>query len=316
MYRNIITLLIIFPLILLPGKAASQGNEIYRFNLMHPDLLNPAISGSAFHPQACLTFNKQWIGIPQSPQSMVASTSVRIGNFDFYNPKKLINTSKIKSREHVGLGLTLFGDRNGPVTTREINAAYAYHIPLDRAQLSMGISGSAEQRILDESIFQPTYGGDPLLSGSRESFMSYNASIGAYYYSREFFAGVAFHHIIPLEDKFFPGEKVKPDLILHGGYLFSSFGKPKMEISANLRYLDLDRVEYDIHFRAYIREIHWIALSYKTNSGVALHLGFNISDFYLGYTYETAISSMVRYHMGTHALHLGINLGMRRLTGI
>ena len=315
MKRSIISILILVPLIISPGKLTSQSNVMYRFHFMHPDILNPAISGSTYFPQACLTYNKQWIGIQQSPQSMLASASIRIGNFDFYDPQKLINTSRIRSRERIGLGIALFSDRNGPVTSRGINAAYAYHLPLPRARLSLGISGSAEQRILDETMFQPTYPGDPILKGTRESFMAYNAAVGAYYYSPEFFGGVAFHQIIPLDDKFYPGEKVKPDVILHGGYLFSSFGNPKFEISTSLRYFDLDILEYDVQFRTYIREIHWFALSFKSFGGVALHLGFNISKFYLAYTYETEFSSMVRYHMGTHALHLGINLGMRRITG-
>jgi len=315
MNRNIFSLLIFFSLLLSPGKVKSQDNVMYRYSFLHPELLNPAISGSTFHPQACLTFNKQWIGIQGSPQTMLTSASIRIGNFDFYNPQKNINTSNIKSRERIGLGIGLYSDRNGPVSSRGIHAAYAYHLPLERALLSLGISGNVDQRILDETIFQPTYPGDPILTGTKESFMSYNATVGAFYYSPEFFGGVAFHHIIPLEDKFYPGEKVKPDVILHGGYLFSSFGKPRMEISTNLRYLDLDKLEYDIHFRTYIREIHWVALSYRTNNGVALHLGFKTGGFYLAYTYETALSSMVRYHMGTHAVHLGINLGIRRITG-
>jgi type IX secretion system PorP/SprF family membrane protein len=307
-----ILLLIVVPAVLPPREAASQDNVTYRFQSLHRDLLNPAITGSEYIPKACLTYQKQWAGIPQSPQSMLASASIRIGNYDFYDPRKFINTTPFKSRERIGLGVSLYSDRDGPATARGIILAYAYHLPLERARFSMGISGSAGQRILDESAFRPTTPGDPVLTGIRESFTFCNASVGAYYYSPGPSGGFAFHNLIPLEDKTHPGKKVKPDLVLHGGYLFSSFGKPALEISMNLRYLDLENLEYDIHFRAYIKQVHWLALSFRSYYALALHLGMKIGGFYLAYSYEANLSSMVRYQLGTLAMHLGINLGMRR----
>jgi type IX secretion system PorP/SprF family membrane protein len=315
MFRNRPPILAFMLITLSSLEVVSQDHVPYSFHFLHPDLINPAISGSSFIPQACLTYQKQWIGIQQSPQTMVASGSIRIGNYDFYNPKQLINTTKLKSRERIGLGLSLFGDRNGPATSRGFNFSYAYHLPLEHARLSLGIAANGEQHILDETVFQPTYPGDPLLTEVRESYMMYNATVGAYYYSSGLFGGVAFHHIIPLEDKSQPGEKIRPDVVFHGGYLFSEFGRPKMEISFNLRYLELVRFEYDIHFRAYLREVHWIALSFRSYHALALHLGINIKNLYLAYSYEVNLSSMARYSLGTHAIHLGINLGMRRIKG-
>jgi type IX secretion system PorP/SprF family membrane protein len=307
-----ILLLMIVPAILPPRETASQDNLSYRFHYLHQDLLNPAVTGSEYIPKACLTYQKQWVGIPQSPQSMLATASIRIGNYDFYDPKKFINTTPLRSRERIGLGISLFSDRNGPATTRGAILAYAYHLPLEHARFSLGISASAGQRILDESNFRPTTPGDPLLTGIRESFTLFNASVGAYYYSPGLFGGLAFHNLIPLEDKSHPGEKVRPDLVLHGGYLFSSFGKPALEISMNLRYLDLENLEYDMHFRTYIKQVHWVALSFSSCYTLALHLGMKIRGFYLAYSYEANLSSMIRYQLGTHAIHLGINLGMRR----
>ena len=43
--------------------------------------------------------------------------------------------------------------------------------------------------------------------------------------------------------------------------------------------------------------------------------GLKVRRFYLAYYYEANLSSMVKYSAGTHGLHLGLNLGMRRLEG-
>ncbi|MCK5137594.1 MAG: type IX secretion system membrane protein PorP/SprF [Bacteroidales bacterium] len=315
MKRYIVLLHILIPIVLLTREVAAQDNVMYRYHYLHQTLLNPAVVGSEFFSVANLTYQKQWVGIQQSPQTMLASTSLRIGNFGFYNPRKLVNTSNIKTRERVGVGLTLFSDRNGPAVQRGINLAYAYHLILGHARLSLGLSGSAEQHMLDETIFNPTFPGDPILTNTRESYMLYNANVGAYYYSAGLFAGLAVHHLIPFENKLRSGTKIQPDFIVHGGYLFSSLGRPKLELSFNLRYLDFDRLEYDLHVKTYIQQYHWVAFSVRSYQALAMHVGIKISAIHLAYTYEANLSNMIRYNLGTHALHLGINLGIRRTQG-
>lgn len=300
---------------LISVDVVSQDNIIYRYHYLHQGLLNPAVTGSEYFPQASLTYQKQWVGIPQSPQTMLASASMRIGNFGYYNPKKLINTSNLKSRERIGLGLSIFSDRNGPSIERGINFAYAYHLVVGRGRFSLGLAGSAEQKMLDQTIFRPTSSNDPILNNTRESFMLYNANVGAYYYSSGLFGGLAIHHLIPLENKLQPSNSVKPDFIIHGGYLFSSLGTPRLEISANIRVMDYNQYEGDINVRAYIQHYHWLAVSVRSYKALAVHVGFKISAMHLAYTYEANLTNMVHYSLGTHALHLGMNMGMRRTKG-
>jgi type IX secretion system PorP/SprF family membrane protein len=294
----------------------AQENLIYRYSYMHHTLLNPAVSGSEFFPVAGLTFHKQWTGFDSSPQTGLASASLRIGNFDYYNPRKLINTSSLRTRERIGLGMTVFSDRNGPAIQRGINLAYAYHLVLDRGRLAFGLSGSMEQHVLDERLFRTTQPDDPILDLSRDAYMQYNAGVGIYYYSDGPSAGFAVHHLIPLENKLRPGTDIVPDMILHGGYLFSSLGRPGLEIKFDLRYLDLEIFEADLHIRKYIQQYHWIAMTVRSFQALAVHMGLKVNLIHMVYTYEANLSNMIRYSLGTHALHLGINLGMRRTGGL
>jgi hypothetical protein len=88
-----------------------------------------------------------------------------------------------------------------------------------------------------------------------------------------------------------------------------------LEISANVRILDFSGFEADLHIRSYIQEFHWLAVSIRSYKAIAMHLGLKISAVHLVYSYEANLSNMVWYNMGTHALHLGINVGMRRIKG-
>ncbi len=80
-------------------------------------------------------------------------------------------------------------------------------------------------------------------------------------------------------------------------------------------YLDYVKLEYDLHVRTYIQQYHWLAVSIRSYKALALHLGIKISIVHLAYTFEANLTNMVHYNMGTHALHLGLNLGMRRTKG-
>jgi len=109
---------------------SAQHNIIYRNHQIHQVMVNPATAGSAFVPVAVLSFQKQWLGINQSPSTLIASTSLRIGNLDFYDPKMMINNPLIKSKDQIGLGFGIYSDQNGPLASRGLNLAYAYHIRL------------------------------------------------------------------------------------------------------------------------------------------------------------------------------------------
>jgi hypothetical protein len=179
----------------------------------------------------------------------------------------------------------------------------------------MGLSAHLGQSILDGRFWEATYPDDPVLDANRESFPAYNADAGLYYYSSQLFAGAGILDLLPFEDRLYPGTRVEPDVILHGGYLFSTFGKPDMEISGSIRYLDLSVLEYDLLLRTYIREVHWLGLSYQSTKSLSLQMGFKIGTFYLVYSYEAALSGLIRYQAGSHGIHLGVNLGVRNLTG-
>jgi type IX secretion system PorP/SprF family membrane protein len=293
-----------------PLKA--QHNIIYRFHHMHQEMINPATAGSEYIPVAALSYHKQWLGISQSPSTLLASTSLRIGNFDFYNPKMMINSSRIKTQERIGLGFGLYADQSGPLGSRGLNLTYAYHIHFSGSSLGFGLSGTMEQTVLNGSSWNPMSAGDPLLEEIRDSYYNFNANVGVFYNGARYFAGFAVNHIIPLENKALPGENIKQDYVLHGGYLFGIKKNLKFEPSLNLRYLDYVILEYDIRAKVYLQQVHWIALTYRSYKALVLSAGLKVNRFYIAYQFETNLSGMIRYSAGSHGLNLGTNLGMRR----
>lgn len=117
-------LLILAVSLLLQGSALhSQHNIIYRNHHLHQVLVNPATAGSEYIPVVALSYRKQWLGMDHSPFQLLASTSLRVGNYDFYNPRMMINRSHFRNRKRIGLGMGIYADQNGPVGTRGIRGS-------------------------------------------------------------------------------------------------------------------------------------------------------------------------------------------------
>lgn len=293
----------------------AQHNLIYRNNHIHRVMVNPATAGSEYIPVAALSYQKQWMGIQHSPSTLLASTSFRLGNFDFYNPKMMINHSRIRIKDRIGLGIGIYADRNGPMAYRGMNLAYAYHIRLSGSSLAFGLSGTMEQTLRKGASWDPISPADPLLEPSKDSYYNFNANTGVYISGVQYYAGFAVNHLIPLENKLESGTYVKQDYILQGGYVFRVWRTIQFEPSLHLRYLDYKSLEYDIMTKLYIENVHWLAITYRSYKALALAAGLKISHFYLAYQFEANLSRIVRYSAGSHTIHLGINLGMRGLKG-
>jgi len=293
----------------------AQNNIIYRHHFLNHIFVNPAMSGSEFFPVINLSYNKQWLGINQSPQTMIASTSLRLGNFDFYNPKKFINKTGLKTGERIGMGAGIYFDHNGPLSTSGINLAYSYHVPFEHSRLSFGLSVNGEQSLLDETNWKPVDPNDPIIGNVKERLYSFNANFGSYFYTESYFAGLAVNHLIPLKDKTNPGEIVKQDFMVNAGYLFLKNENIKIEPSIYIRWLDYSDLELDIQGKIYLNHVNWISVIYRSYKALAVMAGFKINQFYLAYSFETNLSPVIKYNAGTHGLNLGMNLGIRRLEG-
>lgn len=293
----------------------AQSNIAYRNHFLHRTFINPAVSGSEFFPVANISHQKQWLGISGSPQTFAASTSLRMGNYDFYNPKMFINKSKLKTYERVGMGLGIYGDRNGPIATRGVNLAYSYHLGLDNARLSFGLAGIAEQSMLDETKWAPTIPGDPVLGNQKESIYNFNANFGVLFYCPDYFVGLSMNNFLPLDNKSIPGDLTRQDIMLQAGYIFGKLNDLKFEPVVDLRLLDYSKFEFDLMLKMYIQHVHWVAVSYRSYQAINVMAGYKIGKIYIAYSYEANLSPLIKYNAGTHGFNIGLNLGIRRLEG-
>src|ERR1700722_15618419 len=93
----------------------------YFFN---PLYINPAYAGTRGIFSGTMVYRDQWVGLEGAPKT------------------ESIGRHGMVPGRNVGLGLQFYNDNTGPLTTTDISAIFAYHLPLsDDMKLSFGIEG-------------------------------------------------------------------------------------------------------------------------------------------------------------------------------
>ncbi|HYW97180.1 MAG TPA: type IX secretion system membrane protein PorP/SprF [Bacteroidales bacterium] len=93
---------------------SAQSENIFRNYYLNQVIINPATSGSEYYSIVNLSFSRQWLGFKNSPSLQMLSTSLRMGNYDFYNPKQFLNKTGFKSNERIGFGAVVYNANEGP----------------------------------------------------------------------------------------------------------------------------------------------------------------------------------------------------------
>jgi type IX secretion system PorP/SprF family membrane protein len=291
----------------------SQEGSIYENYYLTPFIINPAATGAEYYPVVELSVKKQWVNFPDAPTTFLLAGNYKIGLFDFYNPKGLLNKGPLKITNYMGLGAAIYRDNNGPLSNTGMILSYAYHIPINAvSKFSIGISGIGTFYSLNSSILKPDQSNDPYLLDGNDNIFRANVNFGVYYYSDTYFVGLSANKILPDIENVNSQVKVLPGYFLIGGYKFRKKRSPiSIEPSLTIKKTGSENITIDIHTKFYIRQLNWVAISYSTSGKMNFQFGLNLyKNLYAGYNYEYALSNISSYTSGSHELYLGINLGL------
>jgi type IX secretion system PorP/SprF family membrane protein len=297
---------------------AGQESSIFSNYYLSPFIVNPAFTGSSYYPQAVLSTRKQWVGIPDSPGTILLSGNYRIGTYDFYDPKGFVNKGKLKLKDRLGLGLAIYRDKNGPAENTGGIFSYAYHSQINsKDELSFGMSVIGTCYSFNSGILEPDQPDDPYLLNGNDNKFRVNFNLGALYHSSTYFVGISATKILP--DNYSVNDPVamRPSYFLMGGYKYKINSLFSIEPSLTVKKLGSAGLSVDVFSKLYVKRINWIALSYSTTGKINCLFGVHLLKMvYAGYAYEYSLSKISQYTYGTHEIYLGINLGLFGVGGI
>ena len=305
--RKIKFLLILCFLVFQSQEIYAQDPTFTQF-YANPLYLNPAFAGSNKCPRISLNYRNEWPNLS--------------GNYITYSTSYDKYLKNIKG----GLGLLATYDQQGKgtISTSMLGLIYSYHLKVNRKfTMLFGARAAYYQKSLDVTkltfgdMIDPRKGfiyntGDVLQNASRQFF---NASMGVLGFSKNFYAGLALHHVNqPNESMITNGtSQQKMRITAHAGSTITlvkgARGTKSTSLMPNIifqyqqGFMEMNIGTYvkygDLTFGAWFRN----------KDAFILSLGIQTKSFRVGYSYDITVSKLNNgTSYGSHEVSMGFNL--------
>ncbi len=296
-------------------QVKAQQHPTFSQYMVDKYLVNPAVSGANGITTVNFISRQQFVGLENPPQTFALTAQTRLIEDSYILRRlKLRKNEKRASRSgRVGIGGTIFTDRNGIISRTGFQGTYAYHLNFNNQwQLSMALSVSASQYLIDGSdtyIYDPD---DPLLLANRTSFFVPDASAAVFATTGNLFGGITFTDLLGSSIKLgrdrFEDYRTLRQFNILGGYRFDLSENFAVEPSALIQGTRTS-FTMDINARMYYQNDFWAGLSYRSNKTLVAMIGGTFDMFYLGYAYDVDLGLVRTYSAGSHELIFGIKMG-------
>lgn len=278
----------------------------------NPVYLNPALAGNKICPRITLNYRNQYPAL----SNHYVSYSVGADMF----------ARKVSG----GIAALATADMSGPLATYTANMVYSYRITISKeitlnAAMQVGYLQyrlNWENLIFEDMIVPGTGEILPLSSSAeaqpeRLNIGDIDFSTGFVAgYKETFYLGAAFHHITTPDLSFYIGNTSRLDMriTVHGGALFylepdfySSDAK-RFSVSPNVVYMQQGSFKqlntgFYVNFYPFVSGI-WLRHNFSNPDALIVSLGFQQSQYKIGYSYDFTLSQLGMPAGGAHEVSL------------
>lgn len=283
----------------------------------NPIYLNPAFAGSNGCPRFAANYRNEW-------PSLSANYVTYSVSYDQY----FKNISG-------GFGVLATHDQQGKgtINTSMLGLVYSYHLPVNRKfSLLFGARASWYQKFLDwdkltfGDMIDPRRGfiyntGDiprGNLNGSIGTRGFFDASAGMVGYSKNFFFGVAAHHLNTPDESMIVGQSPLPmRLTAHMGSEIKLGAKSKYSNATSIMpnvIFQYQQGFMELNIGTYVKySVFTAGAWFRNRDAFILSLGINTGTFKVGYSYDVTVSKLNNgVSGGSHEVSLGINVNCKQ----
>jgi len=294
----------------------SQQLPVYSQYTFNKFLLNPATAGVDGYTSISLVAREQWVGFEGTPKTHAITIDSRLLRNSYIsknvNPRKKKRLSSRSGR--VGWAAHAFNDHTGPLDRTGVEGTYAYHLGLDKGQLSFGLSGVFYQfRLNKDKVTLGDDLNDPLIDGMRKAIYIPDANFGVYYNSSGLYGGVSvmqiFQSSIQFGDNNGSEYRLKRNYNLMGGYQYRINETFTVEPSFLLKIPTSTKAQLDLNARVYYKEDYWAGLSYRTGNAMIVFIGARFDRYFIGYAFDYNFNSLMKYTYGSHEFMAAVKFG-------
>jgi type IX secretion system PorP/SprF family membrane protein len=302
MHKILVPIVLLFVLGGLTPAFAQQDAQFtqYMFNYLY---YNPAYSGVDGVTKITAIHRSQWLNYnPTFSDGGAPSTQI----LSFTTP-----VLRLRS----GVGAYIVSDRLGALQNLEAQASYAYHIGVDKGKLSFGIRAGAISQIIDFDQYDPIDEDDPLLAdrSGQESQIRPDMSVGVYYQSEKFYAGLGADHIINSEFDFGVNSlrnRLEPHLNLTFGYYYD-FNYNLLLVPSFLVRTDLNTYNFEVGVLGTYEDKYWGGVSFRQGESANIMLGLALlkeNALRIGYAFDYVIKAQGAKSPTSHEVMLSYTL--------
>lgn len=291
-------------------------DPLYSQYTMNKFLINPAVAGTSGFTNVCLTAREQWMGFKGTPKTHSLSFDSKIFPDSYISKTVQIKKKKKKSSKSgkVGVGGHIYNDHTETLNRTGFIAAYAYHIDLDNALISMGLALNFFQfRLNSDKVVLSDDVHDDLIDGGKQKIFVPDANVGIYAVSEKYYGGLSAINVLRSSIQF--GDKSKGDFKqnrqynIMGGckYVFNEnlVGEP----SFLLKVPQGGKAQLDLQAKMNFKKDYWAGLAFRTGSAFSVFGGIKVDRYIFGYAYDYNFNSMMKYSFGSHEFMAAVKFG-------
>ena len=293
----------------------AQQQPVYSQYILDKYLVNPSIAGANGLTNVNFISRQQYVGFENAPRTFTLNVQSRLLEDSYILRRmKLRNNATKKSRSgRVGLGGSLFTDRNGLINRTGLQGTYAYHLNFGNEwQLSGGISFLGFQFSIDDRDVPLADPADPLLANSKKSFFVPDANVGVFATNGIMYGGITMTDLL--------ASKLKIGREVYANYetlrKYNILAGYKISVNSNISVepsflLQGTRTNFalDLNAKVNYTDNYWAGLSYRSNSSVIMMLGGRFDMFSLSYAFDLNMGPVSTYTSGSHEVIFGLRIG-------
>ncbi len=204
----------------------------------------------------------------------------------------------------------IVNDVTGPARQTSIQLAYAHHIVLKgETYLSLGLSGSVAQYVLDKDAIMLDDPNDNAILGGKEEAIVPDAAFGVYIYGERFYVGWSIPQLFENSIQFNSSETLQENkLVRHyfanAGYRFNAGENIEIEPSFLFKTIENAPFQLDINTKVIIQKMAWLGCSYRDSESIVAMAGIRFKDIGLGYSFDFTLTNIKNHSTGSHEFFL------------
>lgn len=289
------------------GAYAQQDAQFSQY-FFNPLYVNPGYAGSRDAFSGTVVYRDQWHSLPGSP----VTESITL-----HSP--IPHTG-------VGLGLSIYHDKIGPLVTQGVQLTYAYHIRItQKTKLAIGISGSLNNLRVKWDEIKIDDGSDPSFVDDGSSLVP-DANFGLYLYRSRFYAGASVLHLLQsdfnLQTTNDDAARYFRQYYLFTGVVLKVSQAVNFKPSLLVKGTAAAPVNFELDGAFIFYNKLFVGAGFRTSKRIDIPgtdntligiLEYEILDrFRLGYSYDAFLNRTGDFNSGTHEIMLGWDIGLTK----